>query len=526
VILYPVYKYLNFIIKKRSFCQSAYVDISEGNQLILNEVVLKQLMNIYIKNIREVDCDCDALILPCIEGSSGLYNHIDSEVTKLIKRLFSKEFRGRHKEIILVPAPDDIKPERILLAGLGKRNGISAEKVRQTGGKAAAYLRDMGMKSIALSTGVFSPLQVSLVDFIEGCLLGLYSFKKYSGEKDKRAISSITVLSKGSQGLRDAIHRTKTTTAAVCFARDLVNTPSNNMTPTNLADAALSLKRNNVSVEVLDKKDAERLGMGAYLSVARGSKEPPRFIVLSYKGAKEAPVVLIGKSITFDSGGISLKPAEGMEKMKYDMAGGAAVLGIIKVVSELKLPVHLIGILPATENLPGASATKPGDVVRAISGKTVEIISTDAEGRMVLADAIGYAKRFNPRAIIDIATLTGACSIAFGNEAIAIMGNNRELLNRIKKSADETYERVCEMPLFEEYKEYLKSDIADLKNTGGRRGSLCTSAYFLYEFAGDVPWVHLDIAGTASLEKEKPYIPKGASGVGVRLMVDLIKELK
>jgi leucyl aminopeptidase len=483
-------------------------------------------MNIYIKNIKEVDCACDALILPCIEGNSGLYDYLGSEVSRLIKRLFSKEFHGRHNEIIFVPATGDIKPERILLVGLGERDEISSEKVRQAGGKAAVYLRDMGMKNIALSTGIISSVQMSPVDFVEGSLLGLYTFDKYLGQKDDKTINSISLLSNVSKKLRDDIHRAKTVTSAVHFVRDLVNTPSNDMTPTHLGKVALSLKRKNLLVKILEQEDAEKLGMGAYLSVAKGSKEPPKFIVLEYKGAKVAPLVLVGKSITFDSGGISLKPADGMEKMKYDMAGGAAVLGIIKAVSELKLPVNLIGILPATENLPGGSATKPGDVVRAMNGKTIEIISTDAEGRMTLADAIAYAKSYKPRAIIDIATLTGACSIALGNEAIALMGNNSELIRTIKKSADKTYERVWEMPLFKEYKEYLKSDIADLKNTGGRGGSLSSSAYFLYEFAGDVPWVHLDIAGTASIEKDKPYIPKGASGIGVRLMVNLIKELK
>ena len=215
-----------------------------------------------------------------------------------------------------------------------------------------------------------------------------------------------------------------------------------------------------------------------------------------------------------------------MEKMKYDMAGGAAVLGIFKAVSELKLPVHLVGILPATENVIGGAASKPGDVVKAINGKTIEIISTDAEGRMTLADALGYAKRYKPKAIIDIATLTGACSIALGNEAIAIMGNSRELIDKMIKSGHNTYERVWEMPLFEEYKDCLKSDIADLKNTGGKSGSLVSSASFLAEFAGDTPWVHLDIAGTAWLEKEKPYTPKGASGIGVRLLLNFLKEWK
>lgn len=484
-------------------------------------------MNISINNIREVNCACDALILPFTEGDSGLYKKLGLTIQPLIKKLFSKEFKGKQNEVLLVPAPEDIKPERILLVGLGKKDEVSAEKIRQAGGKSAVYLRDMGMKRVALSTTVMSSLKLSPADFIEGALLGLYTFKKYRAEKNnKKKIDSITLLSKTSKELNDKLKWTKTVTTAVWFARDLINTPSNDMTPSHLAKAALSLKQKNISVKVLERKVVEKLGMGAYLSVAKGSKEPPKFIVLEYRGAKGKPLVLIGKSITFDSGGISLKPADGMEKMKYDMAGGAAVLGIFKAVSESKLPVNIVGILPATENLPGGSASKPGDIVRAINGKTVEIINTDAEGRLILADAIAYAKRFKPRAIIDIATLTGACSIALGNEAIAMMGNDRELIDRIKKSVDKTYERVWEMPLFEEYKEYLKSDVADIKNTGGKNGALVTAAYFLYEFAEKIPWVHLDIASTAWVEKDKPYIPKGASGIGVRLILDFIRDLK
>lgn len=483
-------------------------------------------MNISIKNIRETDCVCDALILPVTEGDSKFYDKLGVSVQSLVKKVFSKEFKGKQNEVLLIPAPKDIKPERILFVGLGKKSKISAERIRQAGGKAAVYLRDMGMKKVALSTGVIASLNLSQESFIEGALLGLYVFKKYKEEKNNKTIDNITILSKTSRELEDKLKWAETVASSVCFARDLINTPSNDMTPTHLAKAALSIKRKNLSVKVLDRKDAERLGMGAYLSVAKGSNEPPKFIVLEYKGAKGRPLVLIGKSITFDSGGISLKPADGMEKMKYDMAGGAAVLGIIKAASELKLPVNLIGILPATENLPGGSATKPGDIVRTITGKTVEIINTDAEGRLILADAIGYAKRFKPLAIIDIATLTGACSIALGNEAAAMMGNDRGLMGKIKKSADNTYERVWEMPLFDEYKEYLKSDIADIKNTGGKNGSLVTAAYFLYEFAEKTPWVHLDIAGAAWTEKDKPYIPKGASGIGVRLVMDFLKDFR
>jgi len=484
-------------------------------------------MNISVKNINEVNCKCDALILPFTEGNSGAYKQLGPAFQNLIKKVFSKEFSGKQNEVLLIPAPSNIKPERILLIGLGKKDEISAEKIRQAGGKAATYLRDMGMKNIALSTGVISAFKLSPADFMEGALLGLYKFKKYRKGNNDKKLKNLTVLSREIKRLQSAGEAVKKISSAVSFAKDLINTPSNDMTPAHLAKAAMSLKRKNISVRILEKKDAEKLGMGVYLSVAKGSHEPPKFIVLEYKGAKKKqPLALIGKSITFDSGGISLKPADGMEKMKYDMAGGAAVLGIFKAVSELKLPVNLVGILPATENLPGGSATKPGDIVKSITGKTVEIINTDAEGRLVLADAIGYAKRFKPAAIIDMATLTGACSIALGSEAIAMMGNDKKLIEKFKQSAARTYERVWEMPLYDEYKEYLKSDTADIKNTGGKNGSLVTAAYFLYEFAEKTPWVHLDIAGTAWVDKDKPYIPKGASGIGARLVMDFLKNLR
>ena len=483
-------------------------------------------MNITIKNIKEADCLCEALILPFTEGESGLYSNISPSVARLVSRLFSKEFYGRQDEMLLVPAPEEIAPDRLLLAGLGKRDQVSREKMRNAGGKAAAYLRDMGMKQISLSTRVIETLKPAPADFIEGALLGLYTFKRYLQNKEEKTIKNITVISKSSNQLKYSLLWAQTAANAVNFARDLINTPANDMTPSHLARVALSLKQKRLSVKVLEKKDAGRLGMGAYLSVANGSSQPPKFIILHYNASKDAPIVLIGKSVTFDSGGLSIKPAEGMEKMKYDMAGGAAVLGVFKAAVELGLPVNLVGVLPATENVIGGSASKPGDVVRACNGKTIEIISTDAEGRMTLADAISYAERFRPRCIIDIATLTGACSIALGNGAIAMMGNDRYLIEKFMASGHNTYERVWEMPLFEEYRDYIKSDIADLKNSGGKSGSLSSSGFFLYEFAGNAPWVHLDIAGTAWVEKDKPYMPRGASGVGVRLLLDLIKEIK
>jgi len=483
-------------------------------------------MNITIKNIRGEECACDALICLFSEGGSEELKKMPQAMATLIRRVVSKEFSGKQNEVFLMRAPDSVKPERLLLVGLGKRDQISAEKIRQAGGKAATHLRSMGVKKAALSTDFLNVLKISPAEFVEGALLGLYTYQRYKKDEDKKSLQSLTLLAKPSNELTEGLKRAEAVTTAVCFARDLVNTPANDMTPTEIAKAASSLKSKKLSVRAYDGNDAKKLGMGAFLAVAKGSKEEPRFIVLDYKGASGAPVVLIGKSITFDSGGISMKPSEGMEKMKYDMAGGAAVLGVMKAVSVLQLPVHIIGILPATENLPGGSATKPGDVVKSLSGKTIEIINTDAEGRLVVADAIAYAKRLKPKAIIDIATLTGACLMAFGSEAIAMMGNDRKLLDALKNSGENTYERVWEMPLFEEYKEYLKSDIADIKNIGGRNGGLVTAAYFLYEFAGDTPWVHLDIAGTAWTEKDKPYVPKGASGIGTRLIFDIIKGLK
>ena len=482
-------------------------------------------MRIFIRAIQEIDCECDVLILPFNEGRSNPYRNLKPSLSRLIARVLDHDFSGKNQEVLLVPAPEDIKPARILFLGLGKKEAASPEQVRQAGGKALAYLRDHKMRRVALSTILFTKLKRSAADFIEGALLGLYQYEKYRSEKQKNKVGALTLIAPPHRALTRKIRRAEGIASAVVFARDLVNAPANDLTPRGLARVAKSLKGKSLTVRVLEKKWMERLKMGAYLAVSYGSAEPPTLIVLEYRGSRKPPVVIIGKSITFDSGGLSLKPADSMEKMKYDMAGGAAVLGVMKVAAELRLPVHLVGVLPATENLPGGRATKPGDVVRSMSGKTIEIVNTDAEGRLALADALTYAQRFKPAAVIDIATLTGACAVAFGGEAIAMMGNDRKLLDAFRISGESTYERVWEMPLYEEYKEYLKSDIADMKNVGTRIGSLMASAYFLSQFAGDTPWVHLDIAGTAWVEKDRPYIPKGASGIGVRLIYDILEKL-
>lgn len=479
-------------------------------------------MKIQVKNIRENECVCDALILPALEGLSRNFKPLGASVSALIGRVTPAEFQGKKNELLLLPAPADSKARRILLVGLGKKETVNAEALRQAGGRALVLLRNAGIITAALSTNTLSGLQLSPAYFVEGALLGLYTFDRYRKEKELRNVREITVLADPSRSLEAELKTVAALAAGVGFARDLVNTPSNAMTPSDMAEAARSLRDKKMSVRILDRTACEKLGMGSYLSVSKGSDEPSRFIVLEYRGAVKAPVVLIGKSVTFDSGGINIKPSDGLEKMKYDMAGGAAVLGLLKAAAALKLPLHLVGLLPATENLPGGHATRPGDVVTAMDGTTIEIINTDAEGRLTLADALCYAKRYKPSAVIDIATLTGACSIALGNETIALMGTDRTLVEGLRQAAAFTNEKVWEMPLYEEYREYLKSDLADIKNIGGRTGSLVTSACFLKEFAGELPWVHLDIAGTAWTEKERPYTPKGASGIGVRLLFDLL----
>ena len=488
-------------------------------------------MNLLFKNISEQEIKADALILPLFEGSDNIYSDINKATGGLISDVIkSKEFTGKLNQTTLLHVKG-INSNRILLIGLGKQSDITPDRIRQAGGKAFSYLRGTGSKNAALSCRIFSKLpknfaasQMPAFYFIEGGLLSLYRFERYKKSENGKEIKTAIILG-ADKGI--SIKWLKTTVSAVNFAKDLINTPSNDMTPAILSRIAKSISGKKIKVKVLEKKDMEKEGMEAYLSVSKGSAEPPKFIILEYKGGKGALLALVGKSITFDSGGISLKPAEGMEKMKYDMSGGAAVLAVIKAASELNLPLNIVGLLPATENLPGGSASKPGDIVKAITGKTIEIINTDAEGRLVLADAIGYAiKYYKPKAVINIATLTGACSIALGSEAAALMGNNEGLMGKLKKASEDTYERVWQMPLYEEYKEYIKSDVADIKNSGGRNGSLVTAGYFLKEFAGDTPWAHLDIAGTAWSDKDKPYTPKGATAMGVRLVLNFLKEIK
>ena len=442
-------------------------------------------------------------------------------------------FRGAANETLLVPRGR----QWVLIVGLGKEKDLSLEKMRQFAGTAARTARARGFRKLTLPVlyerTLGSAGAVAQV-LAEGALLGLYRYdrlKQVPKHERNQRIDQLTILAGKSRdvaGVRTGADKGEVLAEAISLARDLINGPSNLITPTVLANEARRIaKRFRLKCAVTPFAQLKRLGFGGIVGVAQGSAHPAQFIVLDYapRGAK-ATFVFCGKGITFDSGGISLKPAEKMEQMKYDMSGAAAVLGTLQAAASLKLPYRIVGIIAAAENLPSGTAQKPGDVLKTLSGKTVEVINTDAEGRLVLADCLHYAKRYKPNCVVDLATLTGACVVALGGEAIGLFTKDERLASRLNEAGKATYERVWRLPLWDEYAPLIKSDIADIKNAGNREAGATTAAKFLEEFAEGLPWAHLDIAGTAWAERDKPYVPKGAVGVGVRLLVRLMEQWK
>jgi leucyl aminopeptidase len=493
-------------------------------------------MKIVVKagSIEDIKTDAIAIGLfekEGIERYKGLDKAANGLISSLIKR---NEFTGKADESLFLIPPAGLKAKRMLLLGLGEKGKYTIDKVRHSSAKAGQEMRNKGIKNFAMPILSIQEDKKRIGQAItEGLLLGLYQFDEYKTEKrnGKKVDEAVIVLDKKAdeRAIKNGVGTGMILAEAANFTRDLVNRPSNDKTPIMLADEAKRMaKRFGVSCRILDEKEIKRLKMGGLIGVSKGSKEPPRFIILEHnRNRKDVDtIVIVGKAITFDSGGISIKPSENMEKMKYDMSGGAAVMGAMMAAARLKIPLHIVGLIPATENLPSGTAQKPGDVVRMMDGKTVEIISTDAEGRMILGDALIYAKRYKPDAVIDLATLTGACVIALGNDAIGMMGTDDKLKQKIRKAGELSYERVWELPLWDEYGELIKSDIADLKNVGGRPAGTITGGYFLSGFIQRCPWAHLDIAGTAWEEKGRPYKPKGASGVGVRLLSELFLNWK
>jgi leucyl aminopeptidase len=480
----------------------------------------------------------DALVLLLCEGE-GLPKEDGASLDRMLggalgELLQSKEFDGKAGEVVLFHTQGKIPAKRLILVGLGKKRELGLDQIRQAMGHAVKRVRQAKCTAFTAAVPSTVPHGASPIDvgqtMAEGAILGSYQFTTYRSDtptgKDVTAMIILAPQKGQLRQLSEGIRRGVATAEATVFVRDLCNHPSNVMTPTRIAGEAKTVaKEAGVQLKILEQKEMEELGMGALLGVAKGSHEPPKFIILQYHGAKkkdDRPVVLVGKTITFDTGGISLKAAENMEQMKADMTGGAEVLAAMRAAARLKLPLNLISILPAAENMPGGRAMRPGDVVKTLSGKTVEVQNTDAEGRLILSDGLAYATRFKPAALIDIATLTGACVVALGQFAIGMFGTDTKLKEAIHKAGLRAGERVWEMPLWEEYFEQLRSDVADMRNIGGRGGGMITAALFLSKFVGDAPWVHLDIASTDWSERERAYIPKGPTGIGTRLLIQYL----
>ena len=437
------------------------------------------------------------------------------------------EITGKFGELTLVHRPEGAAAERVLFAGAGKAAQFDAAAARKLAGIAVRHLKAKSVKRVAFA---FDGAHADAV--VEGAILANFDPDRYRTANDKKSIDEVAVVAEGAaDGVQAAAERGRIVAEAQNLTRELVNEPANRLTPRLLAEAAQKMAAaHGLECEILERPQMEKLGMGALLGVAQGSAEPPALIVIRYRpqtaAKSSAHLGLVGKGVTFDTGGISIKPAEGMEKMKYDMGGGAAMIGAMQAIAQLKAPIPVTAFIPAVENMPGSRAQRPGDIVTAMSGKTVEVINTDAEGRLILADALTYARRQGCTHLVDAATLTGAIVVALGHVHIGLFANDDAMRDRVLAASRAEGERAWAMPLDEDYKDYLKSAFADLANVGGRWGGAITAAWFLKEFAEDTPWVHLDIAGTAWLDDEKPWLAKGPTGVPVRTLVRLAEGWK
>jgi leucyl aminopeptidase len=447
------------------------------------------------------------------------------------------DFSGKRGETALLYAGGALAAPRVLFVGLGEFSSLTPGELRKTAATVARRARSLGVDEAAFVLPLQDGMGIegSARAATEGAVLGLYNFTRYkSGDRmdpaeedgPDRELGTLELILDGTADEEAASRGVDVGVklgAATLLARDLANEPSNTATPEYLAEKAREIAgKYGMEAAVLDRAGIEEEGLVGLATVGRSATNEPRFIVLEHrKGGDAAPVVLVGKAVTFDSGGISIKPSSGMEDMKFDMSGGAAVLGAMEAVGALDLPLNVVALIPATENLPGGDAFKPGDVLRMHSGKTVEIVTTDAEGRLILADALSYARRYDPAAVVDCATLTGACHVALGDYASGLMGNDEDLIAEVQTAGETTGERAWPLPLFDEYTEQIRGDTADIKNSGGRYGGALTAGAFLKEFA-DYPWAHLDIAGTAYGKKGNAYTPKGATGTPARLLVEFL----
>src|ERR1700726_3440745 len=438
------------------------------------------------------------------------------------------ELAGKSLEFLLVHFPEGLDAKRLLIVGAGKRDKFTTYDLRKIAGSALRYLKSRGVKKFVLLAreGERSPAAAQAV--VEGLVVADFESDKYRTEKKEREVQSVSLagFDSNATNMQSAIDRGRIIAESQNFARDLINEPSNRLTPRMLAARAEAMaKEVGLGVEILDERKISELKMGALIGVAQGSVEPPRVIVVRYTPENPRPggpvLGLVGKAVTFDTGGISIKPADNMEKMKYDMGGGATLLGAMRALAYLNPSVPVIAVIPATENMPGGRAQKPGDVQVAMSGKTIEVINTDAEGRLILADGICYARKLGCTHLIDAATLTGAIEVALANVHVGAFGTPREYLDRFLESTKAAGEKMWPMPIDDEYQEMIKSNIADIRNTGtGKGGGAITAAWFIKEFAEDTPWIHLDIAATCWVDEGRPWLAKGPTGIAVRSIVD------
>ena len=456
---------------------------------------------------------------------------VDAKIISSLKQSI-KDMGGMFGKIVFIPSEG--KTSRILLAGLGKKENFTNDTIRFVSGKIAQKARELKLREFSIivpPSSIVEPIS-AVSQIVEGCKMSLYKFEKYKSKKEN-IIPDLTILVSKSEKISKMIKTSDIISDGVLFTKDIANLPPNDCTPTTLANVSKILsKKNRMKCSIISKKELEKKGFGGIVAVGQGSKNEPKLIILEHRmgSRNEKPIVLVGKAVTFDTGGISLKPGEKMDEMKFDKCGGCTVIGIMKAVSELKLPINIVGIIPSVENMPGGESYRPGDIIKLYSGKTAEILNTDAEGRIILSDALSFGeKQYSPKAIIDFATLTGACIIALGTNVAGIISNDEKLTQKIKESSKRTTEEIWELPLNNDYMDMIKSDVADMKNVGiGRAAGTITAAAFLRNAIKDTPWVHIDIAGVAWTQvatKDKPYNPKGATGFGVRLILDYLQNI-
>jgi leucyl aminopeptidase len=443
--------------------------------------------------------------------------------------LAAGDFTGKKDETALLYPSGPAA--RVLLVGLGKPEEIDRTAIRRAAAVAAKRARSLGITRATFhlpveARGKASPAEAGQM-IAEGLAQGVWQYnemKRPNDDNKKPPLERVDILATDAvKEIKEGHRIGEAIGAGQTSARSLQVLPSNICTPSYVANTARELaQRHGFEVTILDRAAIEKEKMGALLCVAQGSAQEPRFIALEYKGTEGQPIVLVGKGVTFDTGGISIKPAQNMEDMKYDMSGAAAVLGTFEALGRLKPKVHVVGLIPSTENMPSGTAIKPGDVITSHFGKTIEVINTDAEGRLILVDALSYARRYQPAAVVDIATLTGAIVVALGHSAAGVMGSDEKLVEEVRAAGDKADERVWPLPLWEDYRDLMKSDIADIKNTGGRPAGSISAGWFLREFVDNFPWAHLDIAGTAYTERDEPTRVKGPTGIGVRLFTEFV----